>query len=238
MTLLVACLAAVAAALMFPPKLRVASTPAAPVPRAGDDPGLLHRWRMLWVPLAFAGGAAFVPGPLALPAGLAVGTFVWLVATRAEPPARRRRSEEARRQLPHLVELYAAALAAGASTGPALGQVRAALPGAAADELAGVQAGLDLGRPPHEVWSELADHPALGPLGRAMARAQVSGAPVVEAVRLLADELAERARAEVEDRARTVGVKAAVPLGLCLLPAFLLLGIVPLVAGAVTAIDW
>ena len=31
-----------------------------------------------------------------------------------------------------------------------------------------------------------------------------------------------------EERARSVGVKAAVPLGLCLLPSFVLLGIVPL----------
>jgi hypothetical protein len=37
----------------------------------------------------------------------------------------------------------------------------------------------------------------------------------------------------VESRARAVGVKAAVPLGVCLLPAFVLVGVVPLVAGAV-----
>jgi len=230
--------AAVAVGLAFPPRGRLLPGSAPPPPSVGDDPGLLQRWRALWALLAFAGGAVFVPGPLSLPLGCAAATGVWVVATRAEPPERRRRRERARRELPHLVGLYAAALAAGAAPGPALGQVRAALPGAAADELAGVQAGLGLGRSPHEVWSDLAEHPALAPLGRAMARAQVSGAPVVETVRLLADELAEQARSEVEDRARTVGVKAAVPLGLCLLPAFLLLGIVPLVAGAVSAIEW
>ena len=56
---------------------------------------------------------------------------------------------------------------------------------------------------------------------------------MVEAVERLADDLTGAARATVEDRARAVGVKAAVPLGLCLLPAFVLLGIVPLVAGCV-----
>ncbi len=56
-----------------------------------------------------------------------------------------------------------------------------------------------------------------------------AGAPVVAAVERLADELARTARAETEERARAVGVKAAVPLGLCLLPAFVLIGIVPLV---------
>ena len=51
-------------------------------------------------------------------------------------------------------------------------------------------------------------------------------------------ELAARDRGETEDRARRVGVQAAVPLGLCLLPAFVLLGIVPWVAGMVGALDW
>jgi pilus assembly protein TadC len=61
---------------------------------------------------------------------------------------------------------------------------------------------------------------------------------VTDAVAALAEELDEQARARVEDRARAVGVRAAVPLGLCLLPAFLLLGIVPLVAAAVEGLRW
>ena len=52
---------------------------------------------------------------------------------------------------------------------------------------------------------------------------------MVAAVERLADELARSGRAETEERARAVGVQAAVPLGLCLLPAFVLIGIVPLV---------
>jgi pilus assembly protein TadC len=57
---------------------------------------------------------------------------------------------------------------------------------------------------------------------------------VAATVERLADELAASGRAEIEDRARAVGVKAAVPLGVCLLPSFLLLGIVPMVAGLVS----
>jgi pilus assembly protein TadC len=47
----------------------------------------------------------------------------------------------------------------------------------------------------------------------------------------LADELGRRSRLRIEERAQAVGVKAAVPLGLCLLPSFVLLGIVPLAVG-------
>ena len=50
--------------------------------------------------------------------------------------------------------------------------------------------------------------------------------------------LARDARAQVEDRARTVGVRAALPLGLCLLPAFLLIGIVPVIGAALQSLVW
>ena len=70
-----------------------------------------------------------------------------------------------------------------------------------------------------------------------MVRAHRSGAPVTDEVARLAEELDGRARARVEDRARTVGVKAAVPLGVCLLPSFLLIGIVPLVAGLLRSLS-
>jgi len=59
----------------------------------------------------------------------------------------------------------------------------------------------------------------------------------VPAVERLADDLARAGRAATEDRARAVGVKAALPLGLCLLPAFVLIGIVPLVVALLTALD-
>ena len=77
----------------------------------------------------------------------------------------------------------------------------------------------------------------LGRLGRALARAQASGAPVVASIERLADDLARAGRAETEERARAVGVKAALPLGLCLLPAFVLVGIVPLVVALLAALD-
>ncbi|MGD9958542.1 type II secretion system F family protein [Nocardioides sp.] len=187
---------------------------------------------------AFIGATTFAPGRWSFALGAVCAGATWWLVERSETPTARRRREGLRRDLPHLVELLAAALGAGASPGPALSVVCAALPGAVADELQGARSSLALGRTALEVWTELARHPQLGALGRALARAERSGAPVVDAVRLLADDLASDARMDLEDRARAVGVKAALPLGLCLLPAFLLLGIVPLVAGAVGAIRW
>ena len=127
--------------------------------------------------------------------------------------------------------------AAGSPPGTAVRIVCTALPGAAAARLSGVTERLDLGVDPEKVWATLADDAELAPLGRTLARAHRTGAPVVAAVQRLGDELERAARAQVEERARAVGVRAALPLGLCLLPAFLLLGIVPLVAGLVSSMS-
>ena len=72
----------------------------------------------------------------------------------------------------------------------------------------------------------------------ALGRAEEGGVSVADAIARLADDLAQQACSEVERRARAVGVKAAVPLGLCLLPAFLLIGIVPLVGGLLSSLSW
>jgi len=232
-------LAALGVALAVPgaPRLPSAVPPGRTRP-GGDRPAGLRRWRLPCALLAGTGAAVLLGGPAAPLAGVVAGAATWVAAGRIEPRAVRLRREEVRRDLPHVVTLLGAALRSGAAPGPAIELVCRALPGAAADLLGPVAARLALGGDPQEVWSALADDPAIGPLGRAMARAHRSGAPVVEAVDRLSDELARRARAEVEDRARAVGVRAAVPLGVCLLPAFLLLGIVPLVAGLAQTITW
>lgn len=226
---MVAVAAGFAVALMVPAGMhtpRPTSTRDVPT-----DQGWMVRWRPLWCLLAAGAAVTFLGGALGLVAAPAAAVGCWWAIERAEPPAVRRAREQARRDLPHLVRLLSAALASGASPGEAVGVVAAALPGAAADRLAPVAARLRLGADPATTWQRLADEPALAPLGRTLARAHASGAPVAASVQRLADDLAGVARAEVEDRARAVGVKAAVPLGVCLLPAFVLIGIVPLVGG-------
>jgi Flp pilus assembly protein TadB len=207
-------------------------------PTHGDSaPGWMLRLRVLWCGLAAIAGAAFVGGSLGPAAGLAAAVATWVTIGRAEPALVRREREAVRRDLPHVVTLFASSLRGGAAPGEAVAVVCAALPGAAADRLQGVGARLALGSDPVRVWESLAADRELAPLGRTMARAQTTGAPVTRAVERLADELARTARADVEERARAVGVKAALPLGLCLLPAFLLLGIAPLVAGLMSSLD-
>jgi Flp pilus assembly protein TadB len=167
---------------------------------------------------------------------VAVLVVLTIVVVRAEDPGVRRDRLAVEAQLPHLVLLLAAALRAGAPVGGALRLALEALPGPAAQRLAPVLARLSLGVDPAEAWEPLRHDPAVAPLARAMVTSTRSGARVADAAERLADDLAAEGRARAESRARTVGVRAAVPLGLCLLPSFLLIGIVPVVAGLVGSI--
>jgi Flp pilus assembly protein TadB len=227
-------MACVVAALLMPVSPRMEGPPVASPARPGGD--RLRRWRPLWVLLAAVGALLFLGGVVGMVAGPVAGAVTWWVVERAEPAHLRRDRELARCDLPHVAGLLADALRSGQAPVDAVALVAGALPGPASDRLAALVPRLRLGVDPGQVWADLAAEPALAPLGRALARAHRTGAPVVAAVERLADELALQARADVEDRARAVGVKAAVPLGLCLLPAFVLIGIVPVVAGLISGL--
>lgn len=198
----------------------------------------LRRFRLPLAVLGALAGVTFVGGPAGLAVALAVGGGVWVVGGRAEAPAVRRDREQVRRELPQVVRLLGLVLASGAPVPAALGIVAAAWPGPAAALLEDARDRLALGVPPDQVWDELGAHPGLQPLARALARSGRTGASSADVVARLADELAARSRADVEDRARAVGIRAAVPLGVCLLPAFVLLGIVPVVAATLAGLGW
>ena len=234
-TVLAVVAAAVAAWLLVPAPRRWRPEPSTrrPAASARADPPLLRLAATLSVALVtvlFVGGAA---GALA---GVVAAIACWVATGRMEPPAVRRRRERLAASVPHAVDLMAACLAVGLSPAAAVDQIAAAVDGPLAEELAALSARLRLGVDPATVWRDLARHPQLGGLGRTVSRAVDSGASVADAMLRLSDDLRRRTRAEVESSARAVGVRAALPLGICLLPAFVLVGVVPLVAGSVSVL--
>jgi Flp pilus assembly protein TadB len=232
-----AVLAASAVVLVVPSPAQGLGRASPSPPAVRDDVGWMHRWRWGWTVLAALAGATFVSGRAAVPGALVAGWFTWRLIGRAEPVAVRRRREAASRDLPGLVHLLATALESGCDVGTAVRVVCDALPGPAADGLATVPLRLALGLDLTEAWRPVRSDPALAPLARAMVRAHRSGASVTAEVSRLAAELGARTRQRVEERARTVGVRAALPLGLCLLPAFILVGVVPLVVGLMRSLQ-
>lgn len=191
--------------------------------------------------LVATGGASLtvlllVPGPAGLTLAAAVGGVVWWRSRRWEGSAARKHRARLEAELPLVVDLMTAALAAGAAPTTALSLVAEAVDPAMGEELRSWTTRLALGADPVAVWAAMGRHPQLGRLGATLRRSAESGAPVADALLRLSEELRAGRRAAVEERVRQVEVRAAVPLGVCLLPAFVLVGVVPLVAGSVTGL--
>lgn len=128
-------------------------------------------------------------------------------------------------------DLLAACLRAGM---PPAGAVRVVAPHAPPQLAAALLRSADLhglGASPEVAWDGRAGPPEAAALAKAVRRSSSTGTNLADALA----ELAAQARADNHDRAQAAaeraGVLIAAPLGLCFLPAFLCLGVVPVVAG-------
>lgn len=191
--------------------------------------------------LAASAGAALgvllvVPGAPGVAVSGVVGALVWWRSRQWESSSVRRRRARLEAELPHVVDLMTAALAAGAAPTTALTVVADVVDGTMTQELRRWTSRLALGTDPVTVWASMAGHPQLGRLGATLHRSAESGAPVGAALLRLSEDLRDRRRSAVQERVRQVEVRAAVPLGVCLLPSFVLVGVVPLVAGSVAGL--
>lgn len=101
--------------------------------------------------------------------------------------------------------------------------------GPVAEELLLLGRRLACGVDPEVAWSAVPEE--LRPWGRSMVRAHRTGASVLASVDRLAEELRAVRSYRTAALARQVEVRAAAPLGLCFLPAFVVLGVVPMVVG-------
>lgn len=205
---------------------RDAAAPAAvPDPRASAGDGARRRWLL-------AGAAGVAAGVLV--GGGAGVAVAGVVAVGVERLLRRgpddvRAGAAAEAELPVACDLLAVCLEAGLPVGGALAAVSGAVPAPLGPELAAVAALYRLGAAPRRAWAEV---PAeLSPLGRVLVRAGESGSTVVPALRSLAADLRAEQRARADAAVRRAGVWVLAPLGACFLPAFVCLGVAPLVLG-------
>ncbi|MGW6570083.1 type II secretion system F family protein [Streptomyces sp. NPDC054975] len=193
-------------------------------------------WLRTWaVPLvAAAVGWALVGGLLGIFAGAAAGWGVRRWRVRRAPASGD--EEEAARQLPLAADLLAACASAGAGPGEAAEAVGRSLGGPVGERLTRTAAELRLGGEPADVWRRFGEIPGAEGLARCLERAGSSGAPAAEAVsRHAADLRADRAR-KAAARAQRAQVLITAPVGLCFLPAFLAVGVAPVVIGLATGL--
>jgi pilus assembly protein TadC len=180
--------------------------------------------------LAGLATGALLGGWAGLAVGLTVAGLLWRLVGRWEPGSARRERLAAAADLPIAVDLLAAALRAGSPPARAAEVVGDALGGPVGRRLVRVGTALRLGAAPEEAWSALAGVPGADRLLRAAVRSADSGAAMTGALARLADDLRAARAARAEAGVQRLGVLVVLPLGLCFLPAFVLTGVVPVVA--------
>jgi Flp pilus assembly protein TadB len=175
----------------------------------------------------FVGGLA---GPV-LGAGL--GLVAWHVLRGLESTAAVRAKEARTQSIPLVAELLSAAVAAGSPPVVATEAVADAVGGAIGGALKSAAASARLGTDPASGWRALAAaDPPLRPLALALAGSMSRGTSPVSVLNRVAQDARLTAHWAAEAKARSLGARAAAPLGLCFLPAFVLVGIVPVIAAA------
>lgn len=152
--------------------------------------------------------------------------------SRLEPAATKQRTAKITRDLPLAVDLLTACLRAGRPPQHALTLVATAVPGPLADLLAKIAHHLALGADPANAWSHLRSERACVPVARAIDRSIRSGAPLSKTLEHLADDTRQAHHHAADQQARAAESRSALPLGLCFLPAFIFLSIVPTIADA------
>ena len=128
-------------------------------------------------------------------------------------------------------ELLAACLRAGMPVPVGVRAVAEGLDAPAGPALRATAELLAMGAEPAQAWRPALECPATVRLARAAARSGRSGTALAESLSRLATAVRADAREQSEVRAQRAGVLIAGPLGLCFLPAFLAIGVVPVVIG-------
>jgi pilus assembly protein TadC len=193
----------------------------------------------LRIPLLAAAGsgtlALLVGGPSGLLAGPVIGVAVFFgcrLVLRRAPPRRSRAPDPL--ALASGWDLLAACLRGGMPVPAAVHAIAGHLPAEtveAAEALRRTAELIALGADPEAAWAPALAQPLTAELARGARRSARSGA----ALAAVAEGLATTVRANADDLAEASAQRASVavagPLALCFLPAFLCVGVVPVVIG-------
>ncbi len=216
--------AAAAAALVLPERPPVArlltAVPGGPGRRAGRWPAAA----------ALVAGLTVVVGPAGalLLAAAATAHAVW----KRDAPARvrRRRVAATLRAAPLMCDLLSACVGVGLSLAVAARVVGSSVGEPISPLLVRLAQALERGVPVAEAVRVL-DGSGLDALGRCLLAADTGGPGLGPALSSLAVEGRAAAGAAAQSAAKRSGIWAVGPLTLCFLPAFVLVGVVPVVAG-------
>ena len=209
-----------------------------PLPRRGPTapaPRQLAR-----VPLAETATVGLLAGSAVTAELVAVVLAAWVALDRRRPMvAERARARAVAEALPDAVDLLALCTSAGKSLALSHPQVAALLPGPLGSALLHADSQAAAGRPRADaLHRELVDLGDRAPsLAHALSDHLRYGTPLAPTLERLSAELRLDRRRRAEEAARRVPVRLLAPLVTCVLPAFGLLTVVPLLASSLRSLS-
>jgi len=178
--------------------------------------------------------AAITAGLVWAPLALVVPAYVWSRRRWHAARAASRHRIDVRSRLPDVIDLVSISLVAGLTPRLALPRLAQLAPAPFGAAFRAVLHRVEHGTPLADAWStlvlELGDEAR--PLALALAASERYGMPLAPAMDLLGAEARHARRRQSEAVARRLPVRLAFPLTCCVLPAFVLLTIVPLLGHA------
>ena len=188
--------------------------------------------RLIGAACVASAGLAVVATPLVVAPPVAIGGLA--VARARSVRVGHQRSIE--RGMVQLVDLLALAVAAGLPLRGALEVASGQLPPAHADLVAAVLARLDQGEPIAAAlrWYGTNLGAAGAELAAVLVASERDGAPLVAGLERAAEATRRAQRRALERRARRLPVSMLLPLVVCVLPAFVVLTLVPLLVGTLS----
>ncbi|MGB9376840.1 MAG: type II secretion system F family protein [Mycobacteriales bacterium] len=138
--------------------------------------------------------------------------------------------------LPLALDLMASVLRAGEPPSTAAAAVAGVIGSPVGEALLAVSRAAELGASPDVAWQHLGLLTGLQSVSRTAARTAESGTRLADELSQIAVDQRARLAAAAQERVRRAGVLVVLPLGLCFLPAFIVLGVIPIVIGMAGAV--
>lgn len=219
---------------------RLAEVRKVPLPSwIGPRPGALpSRTRVVAASACAIVLLVLLNGPLVVSLGLAglCALLVFWGLGRLEPGTVTAARADLVADLPGALDLLSACVAGGMPLRSATSAVASAVGGPLGERLAGVVSRAAAGFGDGDAWAALREDEVLGAVARDLARAADAGTSVGPLLMRHAETARSAAQSAALARAKAVGVRTIVPVSVCYLPAFFLVGVVPVIAGVLTTL--
>ena len=160
----------------------------------------------------------------------------WVALGRLEPSKVRRTRQETLDAVPQALDLLHTCLRAGQPLRTAVVTVARAMGPPISRLFDDVTQAQSVGMSDEQAWLMLVEDPALGVVARDIARSATWGTAITDVLAQHGRDLRRYSARERLKAAKAVGVKSVLPLGLCYLPAFVLMGVVPVIAAGISGL--